>query len=137
LEKYLAYGNLNWDCFGFGRQVLIESSSSPIIEEKVFVGEVLRITMPSVAPAVFFQPSISSMLILEIIKFRFLTIKLDWTDRKICGTTQQEFFYYCDKRGKAFSQSSNLITHSRKHTGYKPFTCDLCGRSFQVQIQAF
>ncbi len=38
----------------------------------------------------------------------------------------------CVVCGKAFSQSSNLITHSRKHTGFKPFNCELCGRSFQV-----
>lgn len=40
----------------------------------------------------------------------------------------------CQVCGKAFSQSSNLITHSRKHTGYKPFQCELCHKAFQRKV---
>ncbi|MGH0125390.1 UNVERIFIED_CONTAM: hypothetical protein FKN15_026377 [Acipenser sinensis] len=40
----------------------------------------------------------------------------------------------CQVCGKAFSQSSNLITHSRKHTGFKPFTCPTCSKGFQRKV---
>lgn len=35
---------------------------------------------------------------------------------------------------KAFSQSSNLITHMRKHSGYKPFKCGMCEKAFQRKV---
>ncbi|KAH7964061.1 hypothetical protein HPB51_027703 [Rhipicephalus microplus] len=40
----------------------------------------------------------------------------------------------CVVCGKAFSQSSNLITHTRKHSGFKPFACRMCGRAFQRKV---
>ena len=42
--------------------------------------------------------------------------------------------HQCLVCGKAFSQSSNLITHSRKHTGFKPFQCQSCPRAFQRKV---
>ena len=32
----------------------------------------------------------------------------------------------CDQCNKSFSQSRNLISHKRTHTGYKPYNCDTC-----------
>ena len=40
----------------------------------------------------------------------------------------------CAVCAKAFSQSSNLITHMRKHSGYKPFACGLCEKRFQRKV---
>ncbi|CRK92226.1 CLUMA_CG005807, isoform A [Clunio marinus] len=44
--------------------------------------------------------------------------------------------YKCVTCFKAFSQSSNLITHQRKHSNYKPFSCIFfgCEKSFQRKV---
>ena len=34
----------------------------------------------------------------------------------------------CDYCGKAFSQKGNMEEHRRVHTGEKPFVCELCGK---------
>lgn len=42
--------------------------------------------------------------------------------------------HVCKVCGKGFSQSSNLITHSRKHSSYRPFSCPCCQHSFQRRV---
>nr|XP_021538077.1 zinc finger protein 677 [Neomonachus schauinslandi] len=38
--------------------------------------------------------------------------------------------YNCNDCGKAFSKSSNLMSHERIHSGQRPYKCNECGKAF-------
>lgn len=52
----------------------------------------------------------------------------------VCFVSAGEKPHKCVVCLKAFSQSSNLITHMRKHSGYKPFQCGMCDKAFQRKV---
>lgn len=39
-------------------------------------------------------------------------------------------FHQCEMCGKILSCNSNLTQHRRKHTGDRPYGCDVCGKKF-------
>ena len=43
----------------------------------------------------------------------------------------------CDYCGKAFSQKGNMEEHRRVHTGEKPFVCELCGNYLKWFIETY
>ena len=47
-------------------------------------------------------------------------------------TRKSRTFFRCKFQdcNKVFNKSSNFISHQRKHTGLKPFKCDICFGSY-------
>ncbi|KAF3430146.1 hypothetical protein E2986_13114 [Frieseomelitta varia] len=96
---------------------------------------ILRAGMPLKAKLLqLLLERLKSNVLERVIEVKEYRIKKYHICKSIVCIYRSEKPHKCVVCGKAFSQSSNLITHMRKHTGYKPFQCGLCDKAFQRKV---
>ncbi|GFT41219.1 zinc finger protein Gfi-1b [Trichonephila clavipes] len=122
---------MRWGYFTFrGPGSLVPVEGMMNSKQYIFIIEIKIVPMMQAFPSgvgIFQQdlaPCHTSKITTNFFQKRKIPV-LDWSGEKP---------HKCEICGKAFSQSSNLITHSRKHSGFKPFSCTKCSRTFQRKI---